>query len=88
MPTNEILNADATVKNLILEGQFDKLQGIMDGSGDSKSFSFNADILRLINEGKISKADGLRFFSISAGSRDESQGYLYQNLRVFSCAII
>jgi twitching motility protein PilT len=59
--TNEILNADATVKNLILEGQSDKLQGIMDGGGDSKSFSFNADILRLINEGKISKADGLRF---------------------------
>ena len=59
--TNEILNADATVKNLILEGKFDKLQGIMDGTGESKSFSFNADILRLINEGKISKADGLRF---------------------------
>src|SRR5690606_29887785 len=61
VPTNEILNADATVKNLILEGQFDKLQGIMEGSGDSKSYAFNSDILRLINEGKISKADGLRF---------------------------
>lgn len=59
--TNEILNADATVKNLILEGQFDKLQGIMDGSGDSKSFSFNSDIHRLIKEGRISKADALRF---------------------------
>lgn len=61
IPTNEVLNADATVKNLILEGQFDKLQGIMEGSGDSKSFSFNKDIYRLIKEGKISKADGIRF---------------------------
>ncbi|MBP6508333.1 MAG: PilT/PilU family type 4a pilus ATPase [Opitutaceae bacterium] len=61
VPTNEILNADAVVKNLILEGQFDKLQGIMEGSGDSSSFSFNKDIYRLIKAGKISKADGLRF---------------------------
>jgi twitching motility protein PilT len=61
VPSNEILNADAVVKNLILEGQFDKLQGIMEGSGDSNSFSFNKDLYRLIKEGKISKADGLRF---------------------------
>lgn len=61
VPTNEILNADAVVRNLILEGQFDKLQSIMEGSGDSNSFSFNKDIYRLIKAGKISKADGLRF---------------------------
>ncbi len=61
VPANEILNADATVKNLILEGQFEKLQGILEGSADSNSFSFNKDIYRLIKAGKISKADGLRF---------------------------
>lgn len=61
VPTNEILTADAVVKNLILEGQFEKIQGILDGSGDSSSFSFNKDIYRLIKAGKISKADGLRF---------------------------
>ena len=61
VPTNEILTADAVVKNLILEGQFEKIQGIMEGSGDSNSFSFNKDIYRLIKEGKISKAEGLRF---------------------------
>ena len=61
VPSNEILNADATVKNLILEGQFEKLQGILEGSADSNSFSFNKDIYRLIKAGKISKADGLRF---------------------------
>lgn len=61
VPCNEILTADAVVKNLILEGQFEKIQGILEGSGDSNSFSFNKDIYRLIKAGKISKADGLRF---------------------------
>jgi pilus retraction protein PilT len=61
VPANEILTADAVVKNLILEGQFEKIQGILDGSGDSNSFSFNKDLYRLIKAGKISRADGLRF---------------------------
>ena len=61
VPANEILTADATVKNLILEGQFEKIQGILEGSGDSSSFSFNKDLYRLIKAGRISKADGLRF---------------------------
>jgi twitching motility protein PilT len=61
VPTNEILTADAVVKNLILEGQFEKIQGILEGTGDSNSFSFNKDIYRLIKAGRISKADGLRF---------------------------
>ena len=61
VPSNEILTADAVVKNLILEGQFEKIQGILEGSGDSNSFSFNKDIYRLIKAGIISKADGLRF---------------------------
>lgn len=61
VPTNEILNADAVVKNLILEGQFEKIQGLLEGSADSNSFSFNKDIYRLIKAGKISKAEGLRY---------------------------
>ncbi len=61
VPTNEILNADTVVRNLILEGQFEKIQGILEGTGDSSSFSFNKDIYRLIKAGKISKAEGLRF---------------------------
>jgi hypothetical protein len=34
---------------------------ILEGSGDSLSFSFNKDLYRLIKAGRISKADGLRF---------------------------
>jgi twitching motility protein PilT len=61
VPANEILNADATVKNLILEGQFEKIQGLLEGTGDSATFSFNKDLYRLIKAGRISKSDGLRF---------------------------
>src|SRR3954468_21193962 len=58
---HEILTADATVKNLILEGQNEKIQGLLESNADSATFSFNKDILRLIKAGKISKADGLKF---------------------------
>lgn len=61
VPANEILNADATVKNLILEGHFDKIQQILESGSDSSSFSFNKDLYRLIKAGLISRADGIRF---------------------------
>jgi twitching motility protein PilT len=61
VPANEILNADAVIKNLILEGHNEKIQGLLEGGTDSSSYSFNRDILRLIKAGKISKADGIRF---------------------------
>jgi twitching motility protein PilT len=58
---HEILSADATVRNLILDGHNDKIQQLLESSGDSSNKSFNKDLYRLIKEGKISKADGLRF---------------------------
>ena len=57
----EILVADATVRNLILDGHFDKIQQLLESNSDQGSKSFNKDLYRLIKEGKISKADGLRF---------------------------
>ncbi len=61
VPANEILNADATVKNLILEGHNEKVQGLLESGIDSTSFSFNRDLLRLVQGGLVSKADALRF---------------------------
>jgi twitching motility protein PilT len=61
VPVNEILNADSTIKNLILDGHNEKIQGLLDAGTDSASFSFNRDLLRLVNAGKISKADALRY---------------------------
>ncbi len=57
----EILVADATVRNLILEGQFDRIQQLLDTGDEAGSMSFNRDLYRLIKGAKISKADGLRF---------------------------
>lgn len=61
IPANEILAADSVVRNLILDGQFEKIQGILESGADSASFSFNRDLYRLIKGGTISKAEGLRF---------------------------
>ncbi len=58
---HEILIADATVRNLLLEGHFDKIQQLLEAGSEDGSKSFNKDLYRLIKDGKISKADGLRF---------------------------
>jgi twitching motility protein PilT len=57
----EILVADATVRNLLLEGNFDKIQQLLEMGDESGTQSFNRDLYRLIKNAKISKADGLRF---------------------------
>jgi twitching motility protein PilT len=62
VPANEILAVDTTVRNLILEGKNEQVQGLLDsGTDNGGTFSFNRDLYRLIKAGKISKADGLRF---------------------------
>jgi twitching motility protein PilT len=61
IPANEILVADSTVRNLILEGHNEKIQGLLDAGADTGTYAFNRDLYRLIKAGKISKADGLRF---------------------------
>jgi len=61
VPSNEVLNTDATIRNLILEGQFDKISALLESGVDGSSYSFNKDIYRLIKAGRISKADGVRF---------------------------
>ena len=61
VPANEILATDSVIRNLILDGQFEKIQGLLEAGTDSASFSFNRDIYRLVKTGVISKAEGLRF---------------------------
>ena len=61
VPANEILTADATVKNLILEGQNEKIQGLLESNSDSSTFSFNRDLYRLWKAGTINKQDALKF---------------------------
>jgi twitching motility protein PilT len=60
-PAFEILVADSTVRNLLLEAQFDKIQQLLEVGDEAGSQSFNKDLYRLIKTAKISKAEGLRF---------------------------
>ena len=61
VPANEILCSDSVIRSLIIEGQFEKIQGLLESGNDTASFSFNRDIYRLVKAGTISKADALRF---------------------------
>ena len=61
VPANEILHADATVRSLILEGQNEKIQSLLESNADSATFSFNKDIYRLVKAGIISKQDALKY---------------------------
>jgi twitching motility protein PilT len=61
VPANEILCSDAVIRTLILDGQFEKIQGLLEGGTDSSSFSFNRDLYRLVKAGTVSKAEALRF---------------------------
>jgi twitching motility protein PilT len=61
VPANEILFADCVIRSLIIEGQFEKIQGLLESGNDSANFSFNRDIYRLVKSGTISKAEALRF---------------------------
>jgi twitching motility protein PilT len=58
LPVIEILTVDATVKTLIVEGQFEKIQGLLAGSSDSASGSFNKDPYRLWKAGWASARRG------------------------------
>ena len=60
-PANEILTADVTVRNLILEGQFEKIQTLLESGAESGTFAFNKDLLRLVKAGKIARGDALKF---------------------------
>jgi twitching motility protein PilT len=61
VPANEILCSDSVIRSLIIEGQFEKIQGLLEAGTDSASFSFNRDIYRLVKAGVISKAEALRY---------------------------
>ena len=78
VPANEILAADQTVRNLILEGENEKIQGLLEAGTDSASYSFNRDILRLIKEGKISKADGVRYAPNPQGLEMNLKGIFFK----------
>lgn len=61
VPAIEVLVADNVVKNLIIEGNFEKIPSLLDVGSESGSQSFNRDLYRLVKAGRISKGDALKF---------------------------
>ncbi|MCH8475004.1 MAG: PilT/PilU family type 4a pilus ATPase [Opitutales bacterium] len=59
LPALEILMCDSLSRSVIAEGAFEKITGLLDNE-ENGSQSFNKDLQRLIQEGLISKADGLK----------------------------
>lgn len=60
VPVQEVLMCDSVIANTIKEGKFDSIPGLLDGSEDSGSRSFNNDLYRLIKSGRISKSDAMK----------------------------
>jgi twitching motility protein PilT len=60
-PVSETFILDALGRKMILEGQFTKIDSVIESSTDNGSKTFNQDIFRLVKAGKISKDDGLNF---------------------------
>ncbi len=60
-PVSETFILEALGRKMILEGQFTKIESVIESSEDNGSKTFNQDIFRLVKAGKISKEDGLNF---------------------------
>jgi twitching motility protein PilT len=61
VPAVEVFMVDSLARKVIEEGSFEKITHVIEAGEDSGSRSFNQDLLRLIQSGQVSKADGLRF---------------------------
>jgi twitching motility protein PilT len=59
LPVVEIFRLDSLARNVISEGQFEKIPAVLEAGTDSGSKSFNQDLYRLIKAGRISKGVGL-----------------------------
>ncbi|MGF1450916.1 MAG: type IV pilus twitching motility protein PilT [Opitutales bacterium] len=61
VPVVEVFVIDALGRKIIEEGQFEKIDSVIEASGDNGSRTFNGDLYRLIRGGLISKQDGLAY---------------------------
>ena len=59
-PAQEIMVVDSVFGRTIKEGKFDKIQSLLDVVPESGSRSFNNELFRLVNEGKVSKEYALQ----------------------------
>jgi twitching motility protein PilT len=60
VPIVEIFVVDSLARKIIIDGQFEKIGDVIEANKENGSKSFNADLLRLIKSGMISRQDGLQ----------------------------
>jgi twitching motility protein PilT len=58
-PVSETFILDSLGRKTIIEGQFDKLEAVIEANEDNGSKSFNQDLYRLVKAGKITKANAV-----------------------------
>ena len=58
-PVSETLVFDSLARKMIVEGDFEKLEAVIEANEDNGSKTFNQDLYRLVNEGKVAKKDAL-----------------------------
>lgn len=59
MPASEAFIVDALGRKTIKDGEFDKIESVIEVSKDNGSKTFNQDLFRLVKNGLISKEDAL-----------------------------
>lgn len=58
-PASETFIVDAIGRKTILEGNFEKIDAVIESGQDSGSKTFNQDLYRLVKEGKVTRGDAL-----------------------------
>ncbi|CAA6692974.1 MULTISPECIES: type IV pilus twitching motility protein PilT [unclassified Lentimonas] len=59
MPVSEAFVLDALARKTIQDGQFEKIEAVIEASEDNGSKTFNQDLFRLVKGGLISKDDAI-----------------------------
>lgn len=58
-PVSEAFILDSLARKTIMEGDFEKIEAVIEANEDNGSKTFNQDLFRLVKAGKVSKEDAL-----------------------------
>lgn len=58
-PVSESFILDSLAQKTIMEGDFEKIEAVIESSEDNGSKTFNQDLFRLVKEGKVTREDAL-----------------------------
>lgn len=59
-PVSESFIVDALARKTITDGNFEKIEAVIEANDDNGSKTFNQDLFRLVKDGKVSKVDAMK----------------------------